>query len=286
MSDDISALLSLPAVVGELSRDDLGRLAELIERAAAAMRARRREVEQLDPWRFGLILAMMAMETKDGRTVFETFQSAGFWQDMDFETWAKDLTEVSASTWQNWQRAAEVFLLSEEGSAFLARARMSRDDFIRLVPMDKALRAIRLVAEGAIEEHQAEALIDPTVTVAEMRLAVHADAETWRRHVEERRQQDAAWVNQADDPMVLRRGLALYLRWNGKEYLVCRFAVPTVEQVEQTQRAMAKAAERLWELRDNTEETKNETEGQGSGGQTDRPIRLDRERSGLHRARP
>lgn len=205
---------------GGASQDDLLAIAETFERICNAMRKRREEVERIDPWRWGLLIAILDERLKDGRRLFEVLQNAGYWQDYDFREWCNEMTGKSPNTWRVWARAAEVYLLTTDSRV---RGGLSVAEFIAQVHMDKALRFLGTVSAGALTERQAQILIDPETTSHQARMAIAAMPDAAIKPVP-----NVAENNDSDEIQYELHFVdgALYLKsTGGQQSLICRFAV-------------------------------------------------------------
>lgn len=241
-----------PDAVYEM-QGDLAPLASAIDITCTAMVQRRRVVERMDPWRFGLLLAFLEETVvtveEIAVTRFMLFQKTGFWSDRAFSEWADEATGVARSTWQNWKGNARRWLLSRVGQAYLGRMEMTPKEFVRRVSMDKALRAGATMARGLLQPHHLEALADEEVSSEGMRRALQATEEQWEAEQEERERLAQEWVALGDgtaprvefDPgtrtvRLLTPGDSL------GDHLVARFPVPVTPLVDLIQQEMLVAA--------------------------------------------
>lgn len=171
-------------------------------------------------WLFGMILRWLTepveyksqiLDKKVTETRFEIFQRAGAWEGFTFNEFAEDATGVKYKTWHAWVHAVEVWLTSDEGLEIMNRHGKTPEDFIRDVPMTKAIRASSAVGRGELRDDQAEVIFDVESTVSDVNKALYATPgeivaeKEWKKEVEEQarlREQD--FVENGNRKPVLR----------------------------------------------------------------------------------
>lgn len=221
------------------------------------MAGERDRVVVTHPWQFGGLLVWLMEPVGEtlGRspiTRFDLLQKAGYWSDREFKEWAASATGVGYSTWSGWTHAVKTFLMSPAGDLVLEMAEVGKEEFVRMIPMGKAQRAVARVASGQIERHQIEALVNPNVTETQMRHVLRSTQEEWEHDLEEQAKRDEEWVahvgpkswidfSPLDGRVVLKQ-----VDSDGvfSENLICRMPLAAQPMVELLQNAMLVAAEK------------------------------------------
>lgn len=177
-----------------LSPDSLLDIAQGYEAWFTAYRQRAEQVEQLDPWQIGSLLAWMEELVEwpganSNRMIcrFAAFQDCGYWDDLSFSDWATMLTGKQYGTWQSWKRCAQVFRHIDVGRDCLEQVGIDPDDTQQLaerVNIDKAARAASSAVHNLLKPHQLETLTSPGYTTMQHRHAMSVTEPEWNQEQE------------------------------------------------------------------------------------------------------
>jgi hypothetical protein len=164
-----------------------------------SMLEERRRVEREHPWRAGLLFVWMCdqVATQDNGDIvsrFQVFQNAGYWGDRTFQDWATESAGVEWVTIRGWMNAVRTYLLSDEGNALLEQAQITPMDFMRTVPMDKAIRAAARVPHGTLDTLHVQALLDEGVTSDRMRHLLRLQGQALEEAQEKQAALEQEWV--------------------------------------------------------------------------------------------
>jgi hypothetical protein len=214
LSDKLERMFSKAAPADKVRLDGSSKrfdaLATEIMSVMTEMRKRERLVTQVDPWRWGYIIAWLNERCVEleGTMIsrFDLLKRFGIWADRDFGEWVREQTGKADSTWRNWQSNARKFFFTEEGRKIIAKAGGS-DAFVKKVSTDKAARVNPVTG---MDKHHEAALLDEDVTSREFQHIVRTREDEYKAELERRAKREEQWIEEGQSTVWLEEEVGVF----------------------------------------------------------------------------